>query len=580
MILLMAFAFLAGVVTILSPCILPILPIVLSSTIGGKETGRSRPLGVVIGFVLSFTFFTLFLSTIVRFSGIPADSLRFLSIIIIAGFGISLLIPQFQKLMEIIFSKLAGFVPQGSTKTGFWAGFVIGLSLGLLWTPCVGPILASVISLAITGSVTLDAIFITLAYSLGTAIPMFLIMLGGQKMLHKVPWLLTHTAAIQKGFGVIMILTAIGIFYNIDRSFQTYILKTFPQYGVGLTQFEEVDAVRERLNQINGSDKKEDMGKPMFELLEGTGPMAPEIISGGEWFNLPASDKDSLTMKDLRGKVVLIDFWTYSCINCQRTFPYLRKWHDTYGDKGLVIVGVHSPEFEFEKDSDNVRQAIKDFDLRYPIVQDNNFATWRAYENHYWPAKYLIDKDGQIRYTHFGEGAYDETEKVIQELLKETGQTDLPTATDNTEYDNYARTPETYLGYGRIDRFVSPEKIIPDEKEHYTSPDTLPFNGIAFSGQWKVTREYANPQKDASLLLNFESKEVFLVMRPVGGTPAKVTVYLDGEMQDLGRSVVNGKVTVDSDRLYKLINLPTPGRHILRLEFEDSNVEVYAFTFG
>src|SRR3989339_1055029 len=251
MIILIAFAFLAGIVTILSPCILPIFPIILSSTIGGQNTGKSRPMGVVIGFVLSFTFFTLFLSTIVRLSGISADALRLVSVLVIAGFGVSLLIPQFQVLLERLFSKLAGFIPSNQNRTGFGGGLLIGFSVGLLWTPCVGPILASVISLAITGTVTFDAFLITLAYSLGTAIPMFLIILGGQNALSRVPWLLSRLGHIQKLFGVLMILTAIGIFFNVDRRFQTFILNTFPKYGIGLTKFEDNEAVKKQLQDMN-----------------------------------------------------------------------------------------------------------------------------------------------------------------------------------------------------------------------------------------------------------------------------------------------------------------------------------------
>lgn len=576
MIFLITFAFLAGVVTILSPCILPILPIVLSSTLGGKAIGKSRPVGVIIGFILSFTFFTLFLSTIVKMSGIPADSLRLFSVIVIGLFGISFLIPQFQLVLEKVFSSLARFVPQGNTKTGFLPGVLIGLSIGLLWTPCVGPILASVISLAITGTVTFDAFIITLAYAFGTAIPMFAIMIGGQSLLRKVPWLLSHTAHIQKGFGVVMIITALAIFNNYDRKFQTYILQTFPQYGVGLTQFEDNQQIREQLDKLNNNGEeteKDTMGKPLFDL-QPKGTKAPEIIPGGVWFN-----SDPLTLKELKGKVVIIDFWTYSCINCQRTIPYLRNWYESYKDKGLVIIGVHSPEFEFEKNKDNVAQAITDFQLKYPVVQDNNFATWQAYNNRYWPAKYIIDKSGYVRYTHFGEGAYDETEQVIQELLQEAGAKDVVREINNPRYENYAQTPETYLGYGRISRFTSPEQIAENAISSYTAPQEIAANSVAFTGKWGIMKEYANPQKGATLSMNFEAKEVFLVMRSKGN-PAKIKVFLDGKMQYFGADNKNGIVTVDSDTLYKLINLPSPASHRLRLEFEDNNAELYAFTFG
>lgn len=583
MILLILFAFLAGIVTILSPCILPILPIVLSSTIGGQGTNKRRPFGVVLGFIFSFTFFTLFLSTIVNISGISADSIRLFSVIIIALFGASLLIPQFQLWMEKLFSVLTRLIPQKNqnpnSKHGFFEGFMIGLSIGLLWTPCVGPILASVITLAITGTVNSSAVIITLAYALGTAIPMFAILIGGQSLLRKVPWLLANTSKIQKVFGLIMILTAAAIYFNIDRKFQTFILQTFPQYGAGLTQLEDNEEIRKELDKLNSNlegsdlDKTNMIGKSTSDI-QPQGPLAPEIIPGGQWFN-----SRPLKLSELKGKVVLIDFWTYSCINCQRTLPYLKNWYDKYNPAGLVIIGVHSPEFEFEKNPGNVSKAISDFGIKYPVVQDNEFSTWRAYENRYWPAKYFIDKNGVIRKTHIGEGAYDESEKFIQELLNETTDKPVSLQINNPEYTLYSRTPETYLGFERIANFASPELIKQDRNATYTKPAKLEADQVAFAGNWMLSAEYANPQAGSSLYLNFESREVFLVMRPKSDI-SKLRVYLDNKQEYLGEDVINGTISVDSPALYKLIKLNTSGRHELRLEFLDSNTEVYAFTFG
>ncbi len=384
MLILAFFAFIAGFVTILSPCILPILPIVLSTGLTG---GHKRPLGVVAGFVLSFSLFTLFLSTLVQATGISADSLRALSVVIIIFFGLTLLLPQFQVMMEKLFSKLSSHIsPKASQGSGFFGGFLLGLSLGLIWTPCVGPIIASVITLAATSSVTASAAIITFAYSLGTAIPMFAITYGGRKLLLKVPWLLKNTAKVQKVFGILMMLVAVGIFFNIDRKFQAWVLETFPQYGVGLTSFEDNDLVKEKLEDMEDAPPlKEDIDSMVY-------PQAPEIMPGA-WLN-----SEPLTLSSLRGKVVLIDFWTYTCINCIRTFPYLKNWYDKYKDEGFVLIGVHTPEFEFEKDIDNLRDALTDYDLKYPVVQDNDYKTWRAYQNRYWPAHYLIDKNGLIRY--------------------------------------------------------------------------------------------------------------------------------------------------------------------------------------
>jgi cytochrome c biogenesis protein CcdA/thiol-disulfide isomerase/thioredoxin len=562
MILLFFFAFLGGIVTILSPCILPILPVVLTGSIG---SGKRRPLGIISGFILSFTFFTLFLASIVRITNIPADSLRLVSIVIIFLFGISLLLPQFQKLTEQLFSKLSNKFTLRGNHEGFSGGLVVGLSLGLVWTPCVGPILASVITLAATSTVNLMTVVITLSYALGTAIPMFIIMYGGRGLLKKIPWLLPNTEKIQKFFGILMILTAISIFFNIDRQFQSYVLDTFPQYGVGLTQFEDSEAIRNQLQNLNRKSQSPDvLGN------------APEFIPGGEWFNTAP-----LTLQQLRGKVVLVDFWTYTCINCIRTLPYLKSWHEKYEAQGLVIVGVHTPEFVFERDEQNVRQAIEDFGIKYPVMQDNEYATWNAYQNRYWPAKYLIDAEGRVRYTHFGEGAYDKTEQTIQELLKELGSI-VNTSVESAPDQNFPReqTPEIYLGSQRMEYYF-PDGHTRNGTTNFTLERVIPQNFFSFGGTWTITDEYALSGKGAILDLHFAAKKVFLVMKPGTNGAKKVSVLLDGGplTDNSGQDVENGKVMVDANRLYELVDLQEFGNHRLRLEF-DPGVEVYAFTFG
>jgi cytochrome c biogenesis protein CcdA/thiol-disulfide isomerase/thioredoxin len=582
MLILIAFSFLAGIVTILSPCILPVLPIALSGSLGG---GKKRPLGVIFGFTLSFTFFTLFLTTIIRVVRIQPDLLRSISIIIIILFGIALILPKFQILLEKFFARLSSLVPNTAGKSGFSGGLLIGISIGLLWTPCVGPILGSVIALAVTGTVTGTALIITLSYSLGTAGPMLAIVYGGRTLLNKIPWLLKNTVNIQRVFGIVMILTGVAIYFNFDRTFQTYILDKFPNYGTGLTNLEVNDLVKEELNKFESgkSLQNKDVGKPMFDVIDDLGA-APEIIPGGEWFNLP-SGKKSLKLSELKGKVVLIDFWTYTCINCIRTLPYLKSWHEKYFDDGLVIIGVHTPEFEFEKSSDNVTQAISDFGLKYSIVQDNDYATWRAYKNRYWPAKYLINKGGRIVYTHFGEGAYDETERKIQSLLQESSTLHFEEI-DNPTYSIFSRTPEIYLGYARMEFFATPYQIVKDKKYKYNAPGIIPPNSFALTGEWEIGSQFSMPEGGADLTLEFEAKEVFLVMRPKKGSSGEVKVYLDGEIAEnssdgiTGEDVDSGVIFVDSDRLYKLIKLESAGRHNLKLEFLDSNVEIYAFTFG
>lgn len=568
MIILIFFAFLGGLITILSPCILPILPVVLSGSITG---GKRRPLGVVTGFVASFTFFTLFLSAIVRSTGLPADTLRLVAVVVIAFFGVSLLVPAFQITMEKFFSKVTSFVPKQTQTDGYLSGILVGVSLGLLWTPCVGPILASIITLAATSTVGLNAVIITLAYALGTAIPLLAITLGGRSLLTNHPWLLANTARIQKAFGILMLLTAFAIYHSWDRAFQTFILDKFPAYGTGLTQLEDNALVRNRLTDLQKG------GSMMTDLLENNYGNAPEFIAGGKWIN-----SAPLTMQALRGKVVLVDFWTYTCINCIRTLPYIRSWHEKYKDKGLVIVGVHTPEFEFEKDLDNVKKAAADFELTYPIMQDNDYKTWRAYANRYWPAKYLIDKNGKIRYTHFGEGDYDETEEMIQRLLKEAGST-VDEKIENPTYRVETRSPETYLGYERMAGIVSPEPVRPDILTEFSAPAILPRNSFAFTGKWTIGGERAMPQTGATLTYHFEAKEVFLVMRPKEDAKGGIRVFLDGvpvPEKFKGEDVEQSNVKITTDRLYKLIKLPSAGKHILKLEVLDGDIELYAFTFG
>lgn len=574
MILLIFFAFLAGVVTILSPCILPILPIVLSGSVGG---GKRRPLGIVTGFIASFTFFTLALTGIVKATGISGDALRNISIVVILTFGFALLIPQFQLWLEQIAGKFSALAPKQSQNSGFFGGVLLGISLGLLWTPCVGPIIASVITLAATSAVTTSAVFITLAYSAGTGVPMLFITYGGRALLQKVPWLLANTAKIQKIFGVLMIATAVAIFFNVDRKFQAYVIQKFPQYGVGLTKLEDNEAVRKQLEDLQAPSAPTPAAVPV-PTGEESYPQAPELIAGGKWFN-----SKPLTLSALRGKVVLVDFWTYTCINCIRTLPYLKSWHEKYADNGLVIIGIHTPEFAFEHNPDNVQKAIKDFGLKYPIMQDNDYATWNVYHNRYWPAKYFIDKNGKVRSSHFGEGEYNESEELIQTLLKEAGSKIDAGPVSNKEYSILAKTPETYTGYWRIENFASPEGVQPDKESFYTTQSDLPLNHFALGGMWTISRERALPSADSSLTFHFDAGQVFLVMRSINKLPGKVKISLDGNVISQGESgsdVKNGILTVIDDRLYSLVKLGNPGAHLLKLEFLDPNLELYAFTFG
>ena len=353
MIVLLPFAFLAGIVTILSPCILPVLPIVLSGSVGG----RSRPYGVITGFVVSFSLFTLVLSSLVQILGIPPNALRVAAVVTILAFGLVMLVPKFRDVFELAISKIAnrrggGLRDSEQTQSkGFFGGLIVGFSLGLVWTPCVGPIIASVISLAITQSIDGGAVLIILTYSIGTSIPMLAIILGGKSLLKRIPVLSRNPAAVQRVFGVLMILMAVAIGFEWDRKFQAWILRVFPNYGAGLTAFENIDSIQKVLDTRSGSGSETTIDASMQVLTDltlhennlGEYGLAPEIVTDGQWFNLEGlgidvTEDQRISMEDLRGKVVLLDFWTYSCINCVRTLPYLRSWYDKYHQEGFILL--------------------------------------------------------------------------------------------------------------------------------------------------------------------------------------------------------------------------------------------------
>jgi cytochrome c biogenesis protein CcdA/thiol-disulfide isomerase/thioredoxin len=577
---LLAFAFVSGIVTILSPCILPVLPVVLS---GGIAGGRARPLGVVAGFVASFSFFTLALTAIVEAVGVSPDALRIVAVVLIAAFGLVMAVPALRDLFERAVSRLAGLASRGRTggerKAGFWAGLPVGIGLGLVWTPCVGPIMASVISLALTQRVDGGAVAITLAYALGTSIPMLAVMIGGRALLERVPGLKRNAGRIQQGFGVLMIAVAVSIAFGLDRRLQAAILDVLPNYGAGLTRLEQAAPVREALAAREGASDYVAAGTdgvfrgapadpvdwPKAGRLGDYGA-APEFIAGGSWLRADGGAAPALTLAGLRGKVVIVDFWTYSCINCVRTIPYLRAWHEAYADQGLVIVGVHTPEFEFEKNPGNVQRAMRDLGVAWPVVQDNAYAQWDVYGNHYWPAKYFIDADGRVRYFHFGEGSYAESEQVIRALLAEAGAS-LGGAVSGSEAKLASRTPETYLGSLRGAGPVE------------AGAARRPANGQwTLEGRWTIADEYAVPETTGVLELGFDARDVFLVIEPEAGG-GTIEAMVDGKPAADTTDVRDGMLAPAESRMYHLVRLASAGPHVLRLVVK-GRLRLFAFTFG
>lgn len=579
--ILILFAFISGLVTIAAPCIWPILPIVLSSAATG---GHKKPLGITLGVVTSFSILTLSIAYVISIIPFDPEWLRYISVIIIAFLGATLIIPQLGGIIEGSVSKLSSKIgPKGNHKSsGFGSGFITGLSLGIVWTPCAGPILATIATLSATRSVNAEVIVVMIAYMIGVAIPLFVFALAGQKVFIKMRGLGSHTGTIQKVFGVIMIITAILIATGYDRKLQTSLLNAIPSYSTFLTELESNGAVTKQLDRLRGSDTMPDVPMPFPDAQDQSGlpklQTAPEFVGITKWLN---TDRE-LSMEDLRGKVILVDFWTYTCINCIRTLPYVTGWYEKYKDDGFVVIGVHSPEFEFEKKTENVRRAIEEYEIKYPVAQDNDFRTWRAYDNHYWPAKYLIDAQGVVRYTHFGEGEYDLTEENIQKLLKEAGMQDereLLSVQENTPKG--PQTPETYLGLSRIEYYSGAEQT-KSGTQTYSLPDALPQSTFAYVGKWSLDDEYAESAEIGSgLLLRFLAKDVYLVITPESKDD-RIAVFLDNVLvtDQAGKDVKNGFIQIDEARLYHLIHLDQKEDHILQLNFQTEGTRIFAFTFG
>ena len=565
MLTILVFSFLAGLITILAPCIWPLLPIVFSaSSVGGKR----KSLGLTLGVMISFTVFTLCISYLVKIFPIDPNSLRFVATIIIGLLGLSLLVPAMGARFETFINGLLGPLQLHSKKntTGLGAGLVTGFSLGLVWAPCAGPILATIATLSATQSVNIKVVAITVAYVLGLGIPLFILSLLSAGLFKYMRAVNKYTGRIQQAFGLIMIVAAILIYTNYDKAIQVRVLNLFPGYSHFLGQFENNSLLQKELDHLTG--RKTPTVIENDQKLLSRGSLAPEFKGIFHWMNTPSA----LTLQDLRGKVVLVDFWTYSCINCVRTLPHLTAWYERYKNDGLIIVGVHTPEFAFERETQNVENAIKQFNITYPVAQDNDYKTWLNYQNQYWPAEYLIDSTGHIRRTHFGEGGYDRMEEAIRALLKEQGRLlegTLSPVKDQTP--KHAISPETYLGAARMERFDSPEDVMTGDQV-FTLPAELSLDHFAYQGNWDVEDQYAKSGIGAALEFKFKAGKVFLVAGPARAGD-KIKVLMDGkQMSD---------IILDEQRLYDVIDLKgNVGTHILRLEFPDQGTSVYALTFG
>jgi cytochrome c biogenesis protein CcdA/thiol-disulfide isomerase/thioredoxin len=546
MLVLIGIGLVAGFITAISPCVLPVLPIVFA---GGATGGPRKPFAIVTGLVLSFSAFTLFGVWLLKRLGLPEDLLRDIAIGLLFLVAATLLFP---KVEEIVQRPLLRLTRRPGGDLG--GGLLLGASLGLVFVPCAGPVLAAITVVGATQDVGARSIVLTVSYAVGAAVPMLLVAFGGRSVMSA---LRPHAQRIRQGLGVAVGLTALAIALNVDRHFQTAI----PGYTEALqSRVEQSDRAQRELRKLRGSTREQAASSSLQDFGQ-----APELAGLSTWIN-----SDPLTLRKLRGKVVLVDFWTYSCINCLRTLPHVKAWDRAYRKRGLVVLGVHTPEFAFEHVAGNVRSAVHRLGVSYPVALDNEYATWNAFQNQYWPAKYLIDRNGHLRFYHFGEGEYDTTEARIRTLLGESAGM-LPVANRLADRTPRTRlTPESYLGYRRIARFDQLEQLDAgqDRFAEYEFPRReLVQDELAYDGTWKVGREEIVAGLNARLRLSFTARKVFLVL----GGRGKVRVLVDGKPERV--------VRVNGSRLYTLLTQPELTNGLLELRF-DPGVRGYAFTFG
>ncbi|MGK6315806.1 cytochrome c biogenesis protein DipZ [Neorhizobium sp. DT-125] len=589
---LLIIAYLGGALTILSPCILPILPFVFARA--GQPFARST-LPMLIGMAATFAL----VATLAAVGGswaIHANEYgRLAALLLLAVFGVSLLSPRVaatitQPVVDFGNRLLSASGKPGSAPTAA-SSLILGIATGLLWAPCAGPILGLVLTGAALQGANLQTTLLLAAYAAGAATSLAVALVVGGKVFAGMKRSLGVSERIRQALGTAVLAGVAVIALGLDTGLLARL-----SYA-STASFEQAVLDRLHADQATGAPSEvasngtmvatADIARPFRSNLPVEGP-APSLAGAVEWLNSPP-----LTNEQLRGKVVLVDFWTYSCINCIRTVPYVRAWAEKYKDQGLVVIGVHAPEFAFEKKIDNVRKAVGDFQIGYPVAIDNDYRIWRAFENSYWPAHYLIDARGQVRYHQFGEGNYRQTEQAIQDLLREAGgemaasstvTPDAKGAEAGPDVKNI-RSAETYLGYSRATNFASRETLRADAPREY-SVEEPNLNEWGLSGTWTVGAEQATlDQADGGIAYRFSARDLHLVLGPgASGKPVRFRVTIDGKAPgaDHGADTdQDGYGTVTATRLYQLVR--QSGEVEARnfdIRFLDPGVEAYAFTFG
>ena len=596
---LLVLAWLGGVLTILSPCILPVLPFVFARA--GQSFARSG-LPMLAGMAITFAFVAM-LVTIGGSWAVHANQYgRYVALAILAVFGLTLLLPRFaDRVMRPFVSagaRISASAEEGDATPSVFSSVLLGIGTGLLWAPCAGPILGLVLTGAALHGADVGTFALLLAYALGAATSLALALLVGGRLFAAMKRSLGAGEWVRRGLGVAVLVAVVAIALGADTGWlarvstaSTNRIEQSLVESIGVETAKKQDSIESVLAQPDAGNAM--MMKPKATATANEAALPPPIegtlppLDGAvEWLNSPP-----LTAAGLRGKVVVVDFWTYSCVNCLRTLPYVRAWYEKYKDQGLVVIGVHAPEFAFEKDIDNVKRAVKDLKVDYPVAIDNDYAIWRAFDNRYWPAHYFIDAQGRIRHHHFGEGEYAESEEIIKQLLAEAGAQHVASGTVQPDAggialapENAMQSPETYIGYERAENFAA--TAVRDREHDYSVPTTLATNQWGLGGTWTVADENAKlARAGGRIAFRFHARDVNLVLGPPhDGKPVKYKVTIDGKPpgDDHGvDSAADGTGEVTSQRLYQLLRVSGDvADRTFEIEFLDAGVEAFAFTFG
>ncbi len=578
--LLYLLAFIGGVLTIVSPCILPVLPFVFSRA---DQPFRRSGLPLLIGMAATFAA----VAGVATFAGawvVRANQIgRILAIVVFAVLGLALLFPSLAEYLTRPLVRLGGRV-QGQSSAGspsIGRSLVLGMSTGLLWAPCAGPILGLILTGAAIQGPSAHTTLLLLAFSAGAASSLAAALLAGNKVFAFMKKSLGAEEWIRRGLGVAVLVGVAAIAFGWDTGILTRLSLS------STSGFEQ--KLIDRFRPVAYAKASTTTAAQPATVELGHEGKFPSLDGAVKWLNSPP-----LTREELKGKVVLIDFWTYSCINCLRSVPYVEAWWEKYKNDGLVVIGVHTPEFAFEKDPANVAKALTDLKITYPVAIDSNYAIWKAFNNEYWPAHYFIDANGEIRYHHFGEGKYDESEQVIQQLLREknshlkTGglvQVAASGAQAAPDFGDVA-SHETYVGYSRQQNYASPQEIRQDGPQAYTAPSRLTVNQWGLSGNWNVSGEHATlVAAPGKVIFRFHARDLHLVLGPgKNGKPVRFRVRIDGTApgEDHGADTGgDGAGVVNEYRLYQLIRQKGKVEdRTFEIEFLDPGVQVFAFTFG